>query len=285
MSSTISLPRKKFSSDNAKLYKSLGSLIKEYRQWRKISQETFAESIKISVRELQNWEANRRRVRIENLHDISEFTGIPMQALVALNAEQPGWYSLRKRLFTYSLIEKVQFSSHELFRPGETPEDHSLLKTVTITTEKQMDMILSCHRDLYGTNISLKKDVIMTAAETLPEQNSIIFDHWGHYVAHKVCLPIKMDIYQALIKQKTLENYLTSEMISDINALGEGVFFLYSTFAANAIVSSLMTLDGIRGFSKIKRKEKFLIASHTVTKESEIIQNNLKMRLHDSRVR
>ncbi|MBU3948065.1 MAG: helix-turn-helix domain-containing protein [Proteobacteria bacterium] len=277
MSSMISLPRKKFSYNNAKLYKSLGSLIKEYRQWREINQETFAESIRISVRELQNWEANRRRVRIENLHDISEFTGIPMQALVALNADQPVWYSLRKRLVAYSSMEEAQFSSHELFRPSEKAEDHTLLKKVTITTEKHMDMILSCHRDLYCTKRPLRKDVIRTATGILPNVNIIIFDSWGHYVAHRICLPITIDVYQAMKKQKTLEDYLASEMITDIIAKGEGVFFNYSTFAANISASYKLTLDGIRALSKLKRKEKYLIAGHTVTKESAIIQNNLNM--------
>ncbi len=277
MSSEISLPRKKLSSDNANLYKSLGSLIKEYREWREISQETFAELIKISVRELQNWEANRRRARIENLHDVSELTGIPMQALVALNADQPVWYSLRKRFFTYSLIENAQFSSKELFISGKISEDCTLIKTATISTEKQIDMILSCHRDLYGTKNPLQKDIIKAATGIVPDLNIIVFDYWGHYVAHRICLPIKTDIYQVLKKQNVLENYLTTEMISDIIALDEGVFFLYSTFSSNISTAYRLISGDIRVLSKIKHKDNYILASHTVTKESSIIQNNLNM--------
>ncbi|MBU4009833.1 MAG: helix-turn-helix domain-containing protein [Proteobacteria bacterium] len=277
MSSKFSLSKKKLSSNNAKLYKSLGALLKEYRQWREISQEKLAESIRISVRELQNWEANRRRARIENLHDLSELTGIPMQALVALNADQPIWYSLRKRFFTYSLIENTQFSSHELFTSGKKSEDQTLIKTVTITTEKQIDMILSCHRDLYGTNSYLQKDVIRAATAIVPDLNIILFDYWGHYVAHRICLPVKMSVYQELKKQKSLENYLTSEMISDIITQGEGVLFLYSTFSTNVSTAYRLTSGDVRVLSRINPKEKYVIASHTVTKESAIIQKNLDM--------
>ncbi|MBU4009780.1 MAG: helix-turn-helix domain-containing protein [Proteobacteria bacterium] len=45
------------SSNNFQHYKSLGQLIKDYRQWRKISQDEFAELIKVSVRQLRRWEA------------------------------------------------------------------------------------------------------------------------------------------------------------------------------------------------------------------------------------
>jgi len=242
-----------------------------------MSQEVFAESIKISVRQLQNWEAKRSHARMENLHDISEFTGIPMQALVSLNSDLPVWYFIRKRRFTYSLIETEQFTSQKLFRPNEKPEDHSFLNIIPIKKEKHLDMILSCHRDLYGTEKTLQKDVILAAARQFPDINVIIVDYFGHYVGHRICWPLKMDVYRELIKQKTIENYITSEMISDIIKLGEGVFFNYSTFSANVNTLYKMILDGVGFLSKIKQKEKYFLATHTVTKETSIIQNNMQM--------
>ncbi|MFH2044663.1 MAG: helix-turn-helix domain-containing protein [Pseudomonadota bacterium] len=277
MSHKIVKQRNNVSPENVRLFKSLGSIIKAYRLWRGISQEVFAESIKISVRQLQNWEAKRSHARIENLHDISEFTGIPMQALVSLNSDQPVWYCIRKRRFTYSLIETEQFTSQKLFRPNEKPEDHSFLNIIPIKKEKHLDMILSCHRDLYGTEKTLHHDVFMETARRFPDLNVIIVDYFGHYVGHRICLPLKIDVYQALIKQKTIENYITIEMISDIIKLGEGVFFNYSTFSANVNTLYKMILDGVGFLSKIKQKEKYFLATHTVTKETSIIQNNMQM--------
>ncbi|MBU1053187.1 MAG: helix-turn-helix domain-containing protein [Proteobacteria bacterium] len=278
MSSKISLQRNELSSEKVMLYKSLGSLSKAYRQWRKMSQEVFAESIKISVRELQNWEANRRRAQIENLHDIAEFTGIPMQVLIALNADQPVWYSLRKRLFMYSSIEEAQFSSHELFRHRETSDDNNLLKKVSITKDKHIEMILSCHQDLYGSKKPLESSIIKAAISIVPNLSNMIFDSWNHFVGHQICLPIKLEAYQALKKQKTIENYLTREMISDITTLDEGVFFYYSTFGANLSAASRLIIVGARSLSDIKQKDGYLIASHTITKEAATVQENAGMK-------
>lgn len=268
----------KFSPHNTVLYESLGTLIKDYRQWRKLSQETLAELIGVGVRELRNWEADRRRVSIENLHDISEVTGIPMQVCVALNVDQPIWYSMRKRLFMYSSLEEAQLSSYELFQHREKSGDKTLLKRFVITKDRQIDMILSCHQDLYGSEMSLRRDAFKAAISLVPELNSIIFDSWGHYVGHLVCLPIKMDVYRELMKQKTLESYLTSKMISDIKLLGEGVFFFYSAFAANISTFSTLYQLALDSMHKMKHKERYLTATHVATSETTIIQKNLNMR-------
>ncbi len=270
----------KFSSSNIVIYESLGSLLKDYRKWRKLTQERFAESIRVSVRELRNWEANRRRAGIENLHDISEVTGIPMQVCTALNTDQPIWYSLQKRLFMYSSIEEAQFSSIDIFKYSQKLHDSGFLKRSTITKDRQIDMILSCHQDLYGPERLLQRNVIKAASLIVPDLNyTIMLDCWNHYVAHQVCLPIKMDVYRELKEQKTIENYLTSEMISDIIAQGEGVFFYYSSFAANISTTSMVILNSLRAISKIKQKERYVLASHTGTKEATIMVKNLGMKL------
>ncbi|MBU1053916.1 MAG: helix-turn-helix domain-containing protein [Proteobacteria bacterium] len=277
MTSKISLPRKTLSFDNAKLYTSLGALLKEYRKWRGLSQEAFAESIQISVRELQNWEANRQSARIDNLHDISEITGIPMAPLLALNAEQPIWYSLQKRMFMYYSIEQSHYASLDLFKHSKISEYYSMLKKVIITKDKHIDMFLSCHQDLYGPKILLQRDVIKKAASILPEMNYIILDVWNHYMGHKICLPIKIDTYRNLIKKKTIEDYVTTETINDIIAQNEGVFFCYSALAVNISSASWVILGGIRDLYKIKKKERYLLVNHLVTKESELITKNMGM--------
>ncbi len=273
MSSMISLPRQKNSPDDFKLYKSLGSLIKGYRQWRSMTQEELAESIGISVRELQKWEANLCRARIDNLHDLSEYTGIPMHACVAINAEQPIWYSLRKRRFAYSFFEEPQLSSLDLLKYREKPGDRILVKSEPITKDRHINMILKCHQDTYGTKTPLERDVIKRASLVLPDQNFIIFDSWGHYVGHLICLPIKANVYQELKTQNGLENYLTTEKICDIIALNEGVLFYYSQYAASLNVAYCMLKDSIQYLSKIEKKERFLIASCSPTNVREMNKN------------
>ncbi len=278
MSHEISFLQKMLSSDSTRPYSSLGSLIKDYRKWQCINQEKFAESVKISVRELQNWEANRRRARLENLHDLSEFTGIPMQALVALNADQPIWYSLQKRMFNYSLIENTLFSTGELFKQSEKTNEGTPIKVVSIKTDSHVNKIFLCHRDIYGNQNPLPRDVIKAAAMLLPSLNNIVFDCWGHYVGHEIYLPIKINTYQKIKKQKGSENYLATENISDVIAIGEGVIFCYSCFTSSVNTAYQLVLATARALSKIEQKSRYMLACHAGTTEAIEIHNNLGMR-------
>lgn len=274
----MTVPRGRLLSPNdTVLYESLASLLKDYRRWRKISQEKLAELIGVGVRELRNWEAARRRVSAENLHDIAEITGIPMQVCVALNANQPIWYSLRKRLFMYSSLEGAQFSSPEVFRHRETSEDEMLLKKAAISKDRHIDMILACHQDLYGTERQLPRSVIREAIRIVPRLNNIMFDSWNHYVGHQVCLPLTMEAYQSLKQQPAIEKYLTSGMIGDIELDGKGVFFFYSLYGASVSVSSRLVLDGARELLNVRNKGQYLIASHTITREAAAVQENAGM--------
>ena len=86
------------------LHNSLGSLIKDYRKWHQVSQETLAELIGISIRELKRWETDRLCARIDNPHDFSEITGTPMEVCISLDTDQPIWYALGERWFIYLSI-------------------------------------------------------------------------------------------------------------------------------------------------------------------------------------
>ena len=270
-----------------RIYKSLGSLLRVYRQWREMSQETLAESVGVSVREIQRWEANSRRAHIDSLHDFSEATGIPMQVLAALNIDQPIWYSLRKRRFAYSKLDEVQFIkffSHNSYKCSQSPEE-IIIHNDRITNDKQIKQILSSHRDIYGTEMSVGADVIKAAAKIIPEFNRIVFDHWGHYAGHTVCLPIKMDIYQKLKKHKVFEFNLTAGAMSDIIALHEGVFYFYSIFISNISVAQSIVANVYQSLctQKIKRPEKYLMVRAATTTEVKEIYDNIGAKVVFSR--
>ncbi len=279
MSSVASLPRKEISSDGFKLYKCLGVLLKEYRQFRDLSQEAFAESIRISVRELQNWEADRHRVGIENLHDLSEATGIPMQVCVALNAGQFIWYSPRDRRFAYSLMEIEHFESDELYRYRGHSDEEILIKNEQITTDMHIKLILSCHHDVYGKKSPVERQVIKKASMILPDLNRIIFDCWGHFMGYQVCLPVKKVVYQQLKKKKVFEDYLTTENISDIATLREGVFFFYSVFRASANLGYLLNKINAGCLAKIEPKNRYIVAVYSALKESTKMLIDLGMKI------
>lgn len=273
-----SLPRNNFAPERTLLYKSLGLLIKDYRQWRGVSQEALAELVGISVRQLQNWEADRHSVRIENLHDLSEKTGIPMQICVALNAGHPVWYSLQNRRFAYSPMDKALFSSRELLRKLKQSDDGITTKYIPITTDKHINMVLSCHRDIYGTKRPLGRDVIKAAILILPDLNCIAFDCWGHYVGHVICLPITTDSYEQLKKKKTFEGNLTNKAICDIISLQTGVIYFYSMYMSNTSVARSILVAGHRCIAKINPKNQYMIAHVAATLETKELSDSFGMK-------
>lgn len=237
----------------------------------------------ISVRELQNWEADRHNIRIDNLHDLAELTGIPMQACVALNAKQPLWYSLRKRRFAYSSVEEALFSSYELLRHPEQTDDELITNNCPITKDKHIRMILSCHDDIYGAKIPLGREAIEAASTILPDFNRIVFDSWGHYVGHQVCFPIRHELYQQIKKKKNFKS-MTADSMSDIVAQQEGAFYIYSFFMTDISVAHSILINNCRCAAKIEPKERYTVARIEVTEKRRNISADSDLNLLANKV-
>lgn len=257
------------SSENFLRYKTLGQLIKDYRRLRKLSQEEFADPIKVSVRQLRRWEAGLSHASIENLQDIANYTGIPMEACISLNADTPIWYSLQKKRVAYTLIEAEFIRINEVLKRYMQSGQDAFLENEQVITEKHIDLIISYHNDAYGINKPLAKNVFIKAINMLPDVNRIIIDNWGSMAGYVVCLPIRIDTYQELKHQKVLEDYLSSEKITDILTIGKGVFFHYSIFSASLSVAYPMMVKNIKYLSEIKQKKEYLSAFHTATVKGE----------------
>ncbi len=268
----------KISYNKPKLYKSLGALIKDYRQWRGVSQEYIAGLIGVSVRQFRNWEANRRRTRIENLHDISEVTGIPMQVCVALNADQPLWYCIEKRWFAYSPVV-ARSLPNEVLKSSEILGEDLALKIESITTDKHFNMVLSCHRDIYHATKPLRRDTIEKASAIIPDLNYIILDSWGHYVGHSIWLPIGMDVYSQLKKQKSFESYLTPERVSEITSLNRGVYLFISFYISSLNVAYFNLIKNSQHLAKLSNKEKYTISMYSAMPETHEVSNAMGLRV------
>lgn len=242
-----------------KLYKTLATLIKDYRCWHQFSQERLADMIGISVRELQNWENDRHRVRIDNLHDLAEATGIPMQVCVSLNADQPIWYSLQERRAAFSSIE-AHYVRKDFLKYREISGNETFAISEKISTDKHIAKILSCYCEILGSRETLSRDIIKAAIAILPDLNQILFDYSGHYVGHNICLPLTTAVYQELKGYARVEDFLTTERLSDIIGQQEGVFFCYSIFASTLNIEHQMVMNMARFFVKLGQRDRYIFA-------------------------
>lgn len=270
---------KHISASDAKFYRSLGELIKDYREWRELSQESFATSLGISVRQLRNWEANRHQMRLDNMHDLAEITGLPMQVCITLNTDQPVWYSLRKRRFALSSLEKELFSSDVLSRYHTQSHDADLIHNEMITHDRHIHMILACHQDIYGGKEALPIDVIKIAIHLLPAMNFIALDCWGHYAGHQICLPIQKDIYEEIKKCRNSEEYLDPGKISDIVAAQRGVFFIYSIFSASINAGYSHNINNLKFFDNIVPHDDYSVAVSSPAEEEQAFIRHLGYKL------
>ncbi len=266
------------SYNNYQRYKSLGQLIKDYRQWRKQSQEEFADSINVSVRQLRRWEAGLSHASVENLHDIANATGIPMETCITLNFNVPLWYSLQEKRVAHTFIEANLIRTNDLLKNRKYFDREIPVMNDQIITDKHIDMIISYHHDTYCIKKPLGKDVYTKAINILPDLNRITFDNWGLLVGYVVCLPMKLDEYLELKTCRFLEDYLTKEKIIDVLSLNEGVFLSYSIFASSLSVAYPMIINNLRYLSTIKNKKRFLVAFHTNNARGKEYFNDLGMK-------
>lgn len=263
---------------NLNLYKSLGSLIKEYRRSHKISQEVLAKSVGISSRQLQRWENNRHRAHMDNLHDLSEVTGIPMPVCLALNADQPIWYSLRERRFAYSAIELAHSRIESFLEFREESSLGEVDRYEPITSDKHIDLILSSHADIYGAENVVGRSVIKKANLLLPDLNYIAFDGWGHYIGHVVCLPLSWEIYERIKEGKNWEDTVTLEKIKNLTSFPGGAFFFYSAFVTSASVGYAQLLRSIWPLTQVEHKERYTAVYNIATRDVAAFFHNFGAR-------
>lgn len=76
------MPRKKITEEEKKINQEVGERIKKYREFRKLSQESVAESIGVTINQYFLYEKGKGDIRIGILHKISECLKIPVMELL-----------------------------------------------------------------------------------------------------------------------------------------------------------------------------------------------------------
>ncbi len=91
-------------------------------------------------------------------------------------------------------------------------------------------------------------------------------------------MPLKLDVYQQLKREKVFEDFLRPEKISNITGLHKGVFFAYSLFATSVNVAHQTFIHGLKYFAKLETKKGYLISSYSTITDEKYYYYNLRMK-------
>ena len=253
-------------------FDNLGDLLRAWRKSFNLSQESLAEKIGVSSRELRRWEASGEKQTIpghENLEDLAEATGIPLGVILSLAARLPipVFYTLRKRRYSYSPgAVDIPFTDSFTLHNEEPSAQNPIGRVSPIQSDAEATRILEYDHGIYPTDNGLKKSVILKAAEILPQFNLFVTDTWGHYAGHLVILPVSESAYSMLTTRKMEEGDI--EMRDLRHQDQEFSLYAYSLYACRSAIAHLIFRHVIRWSEEmLDRSGDHKIAGYSVTKD------------------
>lgn len=245
------------------LFETFESLLRAWRKYKNVSQAEIADKINVSERELRRWECGSHKANFENLSDIAEATGIPMPVLVALNSQQPIYYSVKERRYTFSFIETNGYIRTELLK--NVKNNISLGAFTPIKSLKQINNIIEYNKDLYNTSTPLDASIIDLAIKLLPDLNFSIKDSFGHYAGHYVTIPLKDICFEKLrngiIKEGDIK---LADLVSNFNDIPY-TLYVYSMYCAHSSYGLMLLLKAISSLKSINLPDSVRIAGYNVT--------------------
>ena len=244
------------------LFETFESLLRAWRKYKNVSQAELADKINVSERELRRWECGTHKANIENLSDIAEATGIPMPVLVALNAQQPIYYSVKERRYTFSFIETNGYIRTELLK--NVKNNNTLGAFTPIKTLKQINNIIEYNDELYNNSNPLDASIIALAVKLLPDLNFSIKDSFGHYAGHFVTIPIKDSCY-AKLRDRILKNgdIKTTDLIHNFNDIPY-TLFIFSIYYAHSSYGLILLAKAISALKSLHLPDGVRIAGYNV---------------------
>ncbi len=246
------------------LFETFESLLRAWRNYRNVSQAELADKINVSERELRRWECGSHKANIENLSDIAEATGIPMPVLVSLNSQQPIYYSIKERRYTFSFIETHGYIRTELLKNVKN-NNNTLSALTPIKTLRQINNVIEYNNDLYNTSTPLDASIIDLARKLIPDLNFFIKDSFGHYAGHFVTIPLKDSCYEKFRYRIIKEgNIKSTDLISNFNDIPY-TFFIYSIYYAHSSYGLILLAKAISALKSLNLPNGVRIAGYNVT--------------------
>jgi transcriptional regulator with XRE-family HTH domain len=254
-----------------KTYRNIRELLKDYRQDKIISQDTLSDILGVSERTIRRWETDKNSVMLENEFAITEKLKIPFFVVHNLNVEIPISYNIKTRRYSLSEFSKELLDKNLLFQAV----DNKLDRIKKIDNFREIESILSYDHTIYNTDRPVKKSLLRTASEYLPELNLFAKDYFGYYAGHLVTLPIKMESYQDLRKSLISEGDLSSNDLSGNQNIALYVYSVYCDCTDTCILLFKKTIRELNLLRNSKFPPETIISGYAVTKDGAELANKL----------
>ena len=211
-----------------KKYSTLAELLFDYRNYYRLSQYDFAAKLDVDARTVIRWEKNESLVKQEKEVDFVRILGIPHQVIRNLNTENPIpiYFDFFRRVYSFTRFSQKVLSNSVFILDPEIDTDRIHL----ISSEKDIEFISYIHK-LHKNYSPLKAELLLKAAQIVPELNLVLYSHSGFCAGHISILPLKYSSYLKIRNHEMLERNLDfNDLTFDLNNSPQ-VFYYYSLYA------------------------------------------------------
>jgi transcriptional regulator with XRE-family HTH domain len=246
-----------------KKYETLAELLIDYRNYHQQSQFELAAKLDVDARTVIRWEKNESLIRQEKETDLVRILGIPHQVIRNLNTENPIpiYFDFLRRVYSFTTLSQNVLSNSVFILDPEIDTNRIHL----ISSEKDVEFISYIHK-LHKNYSPLKAEILLKAAQILPELNLVLYSYSGFFAGHISILPLKYSSYLKIRNDGMLERNLDFNDLAFDMSDSPQVFYYYSLYADSVDNSYYLINRVMFHFLKNKYKE-YIFAGISRVKE------------------
>lgn len=246
-----------------KKYITLAELLIDYRNYHRLSQFDLAAKLDVDARTVIRWEKNESLVRQEKETDFVRILGIPHQVIRNLNSETPIpiYFDFFRRVYSFTTLSQKVLSNSVFILDPEIDTDRIHL----ISSKKDIEFISYIHK-LHKNYYPLKSEILLKAAQMLPELNLALHSYSGFCAGHISILPLKYSSYLKIRNEGMLERNLHFNDLSFDLDNSPQVFYYYSLYA-DSVENSYYLINRVMFHFKKMKYNDYIFAGISRVKE------------------
>jgi len=266
-----------------KRYVNIWDLLSDYLAFSEMTQQTLADLVTVDVKTVHRWKTGKAVPNHQNISNMSMSLAIPVDVLHSLNTERPIFYDIRTRKFAHSEYDTELINSKSLeqaIHKKSLDQDIYPLYSESYIDKSYIDIIVEYDRLIYpNENNAVDGLVIERAAKYHQDINFIIMDSKKYHYGHLVCLPIPIELHDALCSRRILERDIQPSDIIDHLSNRMMDLHIYCMYASSSHMALKIIRRAARSLALALKQDRLSpnshIAAYAVTKDGVDICNKL----------